>query len=176
MKSLEEIRKIREEKRKELDLRVNLKANTIEKHILVCHGTGCTSSKSPKIIENFRKIIDEKCIKNVRVIQTGCFGLCAKGPIVIIRPEDTFYAMVKPEDCEEIINTHILEGKTVERLLCKDIDNSIVQRLDELTFYKKQERIALKNCGIINPEDIDEYIAFDGYKALEKVIEEYKNK
>ena len=170
MKSLEEIRKIREEKRKELDLRVNLKANTIEKHILVCHGTGCTSSKSPKIIENFRKIIDEKCIKNVRVIQTGCFGLCAKGPIVIIRPEDTFYAMVKPEDCEEIINTHILEGKTVERLLCKDIDNSIVQRLDELTFYKKQERIALKNCGIINPEDIDEYIAFDGYKALEKVL------
>ena len=170
MKSLQEIRKIREEKRKELDLRVNLKANTREKHILVCHGTGCTSSKSPKIIENFRKIIDEKGIKNVRVIQTGCFGLCAKGPIVIIRPEDTFYAMVKPEDCEEIINTHILEGKTVERLLCKDIDNSIVQRLDELTFYKKQERIALKNCGIIDPENIDEYIAFDGYKALEKVL------
>ena len=170
MKSLEEIRKIREEKRKELDLRVNLKANTREKHILVCHGTGCTSSKSPKIIENFRKIIDEKGIKNVRVIQTGCFGLCAKGPIVIIRPEDTFYAMVKPEDCEEIINTHIIEGKTVERLLCKDIDNSVVQRLDELTFYKKQERIALKNCGIIDPENIDEYIAFDGYKALEKVL------
>ena len=170
MKSLEEIRKIREEKRKELDLRVNLKANTREKHILVCHGTGCTSSKSPKIIENFRKIIDEKGIKNVRVIQTGWFGLCAKGPIVIIRPEDTFYAMVKPEDCEEIINTHILEGKTVERLLCKDINNSVVQRLDELTFYKKQERIALKNCGIIDPENIDEYIAFDGYKALEKVL------
>lgn len=170
MKSLEEIRKIREEKRKELDLRVDLKANTREKHILVCHGTGCTSSKSPKIIENFRKIIDEKGIKNVRVIQTGCFGLCAKGPIVIIRPEDTFYAMVKPEDCEEIINTHILEGKTVERLLCKDINNSVVQRLDELTFYKKQERIALKNCGIIDPENIDEYIAFDGYKALEKVL------
>lgn len=170
MKSLEEIRKIREEKRKELDLRVNLKVNTREKHILVCHGTGCTSSKSPKIIENFRKIIDEKGIKNVRVIQTGCFGLCAKGPIVIIRPEDTFYAMVKPEDCEEIINTHILEGKTVERLLCKDINNSVVQRLDELTFYKKQERIALKNCGIIDPENIDEYIAFDGYKALEKVL------
>lgn len=170
MKSLEEIQKIREEKRKELDLRVNLKANTREKHILVCHGTGCTSSKSPKIIENFRKIIDEKGIKNVRVIQTGCFGLCAKGPIVIIRPEDTFYAMVKPEDCEEIINTHIIEGKTVERLLCKDINNSVVQRLDELTFYKKQERIALKNCGIIDPENIDEYIAFDGYKALEKVL------
>ena len=93
MKSLEEINKIREEKRKELELRVNLNASTQEKHILVCRGTGCTSSKSPKIIENFRRILEEKGIENVRVIQTGCFGLCAKGPIVIIRPEDTFYAM-----------------------------------------------------------------------------------
>ena len=170
MKSLKEIQKIREEKRKELDLRVNLKANTREKHILVCHGTGCTSSKSPEIIEKFRSVLEEKNIKNVRVIQTGCFGLCSKGPIVIIRPEDTFYSMVKPEDCEEIIDTHIIEGKIVERLLCKDIDDSVVQRLDELTFYKKQKRIALKNCGIIDPENIDEYIAFDGYKALEKVL------
>ena len=170
MKTLEEINKIRKEKREELDLRVNLKANTREKHILVCHGTGCTSSKSPKIIENFRKILKEKNIDNVRVIQTGCFGLCAKGPIVIIRPEDTFYAMVKPEDCEEIIQTHIVEGKLVERLLCKDVDNTVVNRLDELNFYKKQKRIALQNCGIIDPENIDEYIAFDGYKALEKVL------
>ena len=170
MKTLEEINKIRKEKREELDLRVNLKANTREKHILVCHGTGCTSSKSPKIIENFRKILKEKNMKNVRVIQTGCFGLCAKGPIIIIRPEDTFYAMVKPEDCEEIIQTHIVEGKLVERLLCKDVDNTVVNRLDELNFYKKQKRIALQNCGIIDPENIDEYIAFDGYKALEKVL------
>lgn len=170
MKSLEEINQIREQKRKELDLRVNLKAATTEKHILVCRGTGCTSSKSPAIIENFRKIIEEKKLENVRVIQTGCFGLCAKGPIVIIRPEDTFYAMVTPEDCEEIINTHIIEGKLVERLLCKDIDESTVHSLDELSFYKKQERIALKNCGIIDPENIDEYIAFDGYKALDKVL------
>lgn len=170
MKALEEINKIREEKRKELDLRVNLNADTREKHILVCHGTGCTSSKSPKIIENFRRILEEKGITNVRVIQTGCFGLCAKGPIVIIRPEDTFYAMVTPDDCEEIINTHIIEGKKVERLLCKDVDGTLVDRLDELNFYKKQERIALKNCGIIDPENIDEYIAFDGYKALEKVL------
>jgi len=170
MKTLEEIQQIRESKRKELDLRVNLKANTHEKHILVCRGTGCTSSKSPKIIENFRKILEEKQIENVKVIQTGCFGLCAKGPIVIIRPEDVFYANCTPEDCEEIINTHIVEGKLVERLLCKDIDETIVQRLDELTFYKKQKRIALQNCGIIDPEDIDEYIAFDGYKALEKVL------
>ena len=170
MKTLEQIRSIREEKRKELDLRINLKANTVEKHILVCHGTGCTSSKSPKIIETFRKIIEEKNIENVKVIQTGCFGLCAKGPIVIIRPEDVFYAMVKPEDCEEIIDTHIVKGEILERLLCKDIDEKTVQRLDELNFYKKQERIALKNCGVINPENIDEYIAFDGYKALEKVL------
>ena len=170
MKTIEEIRKIREEKRKELDLRVNLQASTVEKHILVCHGTGCTSSKSPQIIENLRKIIDEKGIKNVKVIQTGCFGLCAKGPIVIIRPEDVFYAKVKPEDCEEIINTHIVEGKLVQRLLCKDVDKTTVQRLDELNFYKKQKRIALKNCGVIDPENIDEYIAFDGYKALEKVL------
>ena len=172
MKTLEEIHKIREEKKKELDLRVNTKADTREKHILVCQGTGCTSSKSPKILENFKRIIEEKKIENVRVIKTGCFGLCAKGPIVIIRPEDTFYAMVKPEDCEEIIQTHIVEGNIVERLLCKDVSGKLVNRLDELDFYKKQKRIALKNCGVINPEDIDEYIAFDGYLALEKVLKE----
>ena len=172
MKTLEEIHSIRENKRRELDLRVNTKADTREKHILVCHGTGCTSSKSPQILENFRKILEEKNIENVRVIMTGCFGLCAKGPIVIIRPEDTFYSNVRPEDCEEIIQTHIVEGKRVERLLCKDIDGKIVNSLDELNFYKKQKRIALKNCGVINPQDIEEYIAFDGYRALERVLRE----
>ena len=165
-----DIDKIRDEKKKELELRVNTNSSSQEKHILVCHGTGCTSSKSPKIIENFRKIIEEKGIKNVRVIQTGCFGLCAKGPIVIIRPEETFYAHVKPEDCEEIINTHIVEGNRVERLLCKDIDGKIAEKLNDLTFYKKQKRIALQNCGVIDPENIDEYIAFDGYQALKKVL------
>ena len=172
MKTLEEIHQIRQEKRKELDLRVNTNADTREKHILVCHGTGCTSSKSPEILANFRKIIEEKNIENVRVIMTGCFGLCAKGPIVIIRPEDTFYSNVKPEDCQEIIQKHIIEGKTVERLLCKDIDGKIVNKLDDLNFYKMQKRIALKNCGVINPECIDEYIAFDGYRALERVLRE----
>ena len=170
MKTLEEIKQIREEKRKELDLRVNTAANTCEKHILVCHGTGCTSSKSPKILENLRRIIEEKHVENCKVIQTGCFGLCAKGPIVIIRPEDVFYSLVKPEDAEEIIDKHIIGGEIVERLLCKDVDNSVVQKLDDLSFYKKQKRIALKNCGVIDPENIDEYIAFDGYKALEKVL------
>ena len=170
MKTREEIETIRKSKREELDLRVNINAKTTEKHILVCRGTGCTSSKSPEIIERFREILREKNIENVRVIQTGCFGLCAKGPIVIIRPEDTFYSNFKVEDCEEVINEHIVNGKVVERLLCKDIDGSIVNKLDDLAFYKKQKRIALKNCGVINPEDIDEYIAFDGYKALEKVL------
>ena len=171
MKTLEELHKIRTEKKKELDLRINTKADTREKHILVCHGTGCTSSKSAEILANFKAILKEKQIENVRVIKTGCFGLCAKGPIVIIRPEDTFYANVTPEDCEEIIDTHIVKGEIVERLLCKDIDGKKVKALDELNFYKKQKRIALKNCGVINPEDIDEYIAFDGYKALERVLD-----
>lgn len=170
MKTIEEINKIRAEKRIELDLRKNTEADTREKHILVCHGTGCTSSKSPQILENFKKLIEEKGLTNVRVIKTGCFGLCAKGPIVIIRPEDTFYAMVTPNDCKEIIESHIMGGKVVERLLCKDIDGKKVVKLDDLNFYKKQKRIALKNCGVINPEDIDEYIAFDGYRALGRVL------
>ncbi len=170
MKTIEDLHKIREEKRKELDLRVNTSADTREKHILVCHGTGCTSSKSPEILKNFNQIIKKKKLKNVRVIMTGCFGICSKGPIVIIRPEDTFYQMVTPDDCEEIIESHIIGGKKVERLLCKNVTGEMVDRLDDLDFYKKQKRIALKNCGVINPEDIDEYIAFDGYKALEKVL------
>ncbi len=174
MKTIQEIEKIRNEKRTELDLRINTEADTREKHILVCRGTGCTSSKSPKIIETFRKIIEEKNLQNVRVIQTGCFGLCAKGPIVIIRPEETFYAHVKPEDCEEIIQSHICKGKKVERLLCKNIDGKLIDKLNELDFYKKQKRIALKNCGLIDPENIDEYIAFDGYKAIQQVLTEMK--
>ena len=99
MKTLEEIRKIREEKRRELNIRVDTTVGGKEKHILVCHGTGCTSSKSTQVIENFRRLVKEKKLENVLVIKTGCLGLCAKGPIVIIRPEHTFYAMVKPEDC-----------------------------------------------------------------------------
>jgi NADH:ubiquinone oxidoreductase subunit F (NADH-binding)/(2Fe-2S) ferredoxin/NAD-dependent dihydropyrimidine dehydrogenase PreA subunit len=169
MKTREEIEKIRDEKREELQLRVRTNTDAIEKHILVCRGTGCTSSKSPKIIEEMRRVIEEKGYQNIRVIQTGCFGLCSKGPIVIIRPEDTFYSHVKPEDAEEIVDA-VASGNKVERLLAKDVDGSLVNRLDELTFYKKQKRIALKNCGVIDPENIEEYIAFDGYRALEKCI------
>ena len=169
-KTLEQIEEIRKTKREELDLRVNSASRAHERHILVCNGTGCTSSKSPKIMEKLEELIKEKNIENVRVVKTGCFGLCSKGPIIIIRPEDTFYSLVKIEDCEEIINSHILENKIVDRLLCKDVSGAIVKKLDELPFYKKQKRIVLKNCGVINPEDVEEYIAFDGYKALEKVL------
>ena len=169
-KSIAEIEEIRSKKRAELELRVNSNADTREKHILVCQGTGCTSSKSPEILNNFKRIIKEKNIENIIVIKTGCFGLCSKGPIVIIRPDDTFYSMVTPDDCEEIIEKHIINGEIVERLICKDVDGSYVKKLDDLPFYKKQMRIALKNCGVIDPENIDEYIAFDGFKALEKVL------
>ncbi len=172
MKTWEEIEAIRTKTYQEIELRKNTNADTREKHILICHGTGCTSSKSPEILQEFRKILEEKHIENVKVIMTGCFGLCAKGPIVIIRPEDVFYAMVKPEDVREIVETHIEQGQIVDRLLCQDVDGSKVKTLDELNFYKKQKRIVLKNCGMINPENIDEYLAFDGYRALEKVLRE----
>ena len=170
--TIEELESIRNSKRQELDLRVNSNAPGVERHILVCHGTGCTSSKSPQILDEFNRIIKERNIENVRVIMTGCFGLCSKGPIVIIRPDDTFYSQVTPADCEEIIEKHICNGEIVDRLLCKDVDGTLVHKLDELNFYKKQKRIALQNCGVINPEDIEEYIAFDGYKALAKVLTE----
>ena len=170
MKTLKEIDEIRKVKREELELRENENCKTVEKHILVCGGTGCTSSKSNEIIEKLEEVIKQENIENVRAIRTGCFGLCAKGPIVIVRPENTFYALVKTKDVEDIINLHIKEGQIVERLLVKDIDNSVVEKLDDLKFYKKQNRIALHNCGKIDPENIDEYIAFDGYKALEKVL------
>lgn len=170
MKTLDEIRKIRETTKIELDLRNNLAANSKEKYILVCKDTACVSSKSNIIIDNFKKLIKDKKIENVKVVQTGCFGLCSKGPLVVIRPEEVFYSKVKPEDCEEIVNTHLVEGKIVERLLCKEIDGTAVKKLNDLNFFKKQNRIALKNCGIIDQENINEYIAVDGYKALEKVL------
>ncbi|MBQ9313520.1 MAG: NADH-quinone oxidoreductase subunit NuoF [Clostridia bacterium] len=170
MKTIEELNEIREKTLQEISLRKDRAYNGKEKHILVCGGTGCTSSHSKEIIANLEKAIKENNLENVRVIRTGCFGLCARGPIVVVRPEDTFYALVKPEDAQEIIEKHIKNGEIVERLLCKDVDGSKVNSLDELNFYKKQHRIVLKNCGLIDPENIDEYLAFDGYKALEKVL------
>ncbi len=170
MKTINELNMIREKTLNEIKLRNDRNYQGKEKHILVCGGTGCTSSHSHEIIEKLETCIKEKNVENVKVIRTGCFGLCAKGPIIVVRPEDTFYAMAKPEDVEEIITKHIINGEIVERLLCKNEEGLAVNSLDELNFYKKQHRIVLKNCGLIDPENIDEYLAFDGYKALEKVL------
>jgi (2Fe-2S) ferredoxin len=172
MKTLEEIKEIRKKTKEQMDKRNNIDNKSKEKYILVCKDTACISSKSILIIENLKKLIKEKNIENVQVIQTGCFGLCSKGPLIVIRPEEVFYSNVTIEDCEEIIKTHIIEGKIVERLLCTDIDGKAVKKLDELSFFKKQKRIALKNCGVIDQENIDEYIAMDGYSALAKVLKE----
>lgn len=170
MKTIEELNEIREKTFKEISLRKDKSYTGKEKHVLVCGGTGCTSSHSKDIIEKFEELIKKDGLDNVRVIRTGCFGLCAKGPIIVVRPEDTFYAATHVDDVEEIVEKHLKNGEIVERLLCKDVDGNMVKSLDELNFYKKQHRIVLKNCGIIDPENIDEYLAFDGYKALEKVL------
>ena len=170
MKTIEELNEIREKTFKKISLRKDRNYTGKEKHVLVCGGTGCTSSHSKDIIEKFEELIKKDGLDNVRVIRTGCFGLCAKGPIIVVRPEDTFYAASHVDDVEEIVEKHLKNGEIVERLLCKDIDGSMVKSLDELNFYKKQHRIVLKNCGLIDPENIDEYLAFDGYKALEKVL------
>ncbi|MBE7021681.1 MAG: NADH-quinone oxidoreductase subunit NuoF [Ruminococcaceae bacterium] len=144
--------------------------------VLVCGGTGCTSSGSQKVMKEFEaQIIAKGLEKEVKVIQTGCFGLCALGPVVIVYPEGSFYSMVKPEDVEEIVSEHLLKGRIVKRLLYEEtVEESAVKSLNEVDFYKKQQRIALRNCGVINPENIEEYIAVDGYRALGKVLTEMK--
>ena len=143
-------------------------------NVMICCGTGCTSSNSEKILEAFEQKIaaDPELSKEVRVIRTGCFGLCAMGPIVAIYPDNVYYSRVKPEDVDEIISEHLVKGRTVERLLYREEAGEQAKSLSETRFYKKQHRIVLRNCGVINPENIDEYIAFDGYKALGKVLTE----
>jgi NADP-reducing hydrogenase subunit HndC len=145
-------------------------------HVLVCGGTGCTSSGSTKIIESLQAEIDKNGLsKEVSVVQTGCHGLCALGPIMIIYPEATFYSMVKVEDIPEIVSEHLLKGRIVSRLLYSETvkDDGSIKSLSDTDFYKKQHRIALRNCGVINPEDIEEYIGTGGYEALGKVLTEY---
>lgn len=144
-------------------------------HVLVCGGTGCTSSGSTKIIEALHTEINKNGLKDeVAVVQTGCHGLCALGPIVIIYPEATFYAMVKEDDIAEIVSEHLLKGRIVTRLVYTEtVTEDGIKSLNETAFYKKQHRIALRNCGVINPENIDEYIGTNGYEALGKVLTEY---
>ena len=143
-------------------------------HVMVCGGTGCTSSGSDKIAEAFEKqIAADGLDSEVKVIRTGCFGLCALGPIVVIYPEGSFYSRVREEDVPEIVNEHLLKGRPVTRLLYDEtVENGTVKSLDDTAFYKKQKRVALRNCGVINPENIEEYIAFDGYAALGKALTE----
>ena len=145
-------------------------------HVLVCGGTGCSSSGSAKLIERFEEQLKEKGLdKEVKVVRTGCFGLCEAGPVVIVYPEGTFYSRVKVEDVDEIVSEHLLKGRKVQHLVYVDHkthESSVQKSLNEIGFYKQQERVALRNCGVIDPENIDEYIAFDGYKALAKALTE----
>jgi len=157
-KSIEELEKIRKITKEKMKMT----------RIMICSGTGCTSSKSKDIIDAIDKILKEGKLKNISVEKTGCFGFCAKGPIVVIDPEEIFYEQVKAEDAADIIDA-IVNKTHVERLMAKEQDK-LIEKWHELNFYNKQERIALKNCGKINPENIDEYLAVDGYKALEKVL------
>ena len=152
----------------------------IRSHVLICGGTGCTSSGSAKLQELFAQYLEENGIaEEVKIVQTGCFGLCALGPVVIIYPEGTFYSRVEATDVEEIVKEHLLKGRLVERLVYNDVGGDVEVpkdvnvSLSETGFYKKQVRVALRNCGVINPENIDEYIAMDGYAALGKCLTEY---
>ncbi len=153
----------------------------IRAHVLCCGGTGCTSSGSPKIQETFASEIQKQGLSDeVKVVQTGCFGLCALGPVVIVYPDGTFYSHVTVEDVPEIVEEHLLKGRVVERLVYNDVADGTAQpelgevhaSLSDTNFYKSQHRLALRNCGVINPENIDEYIAMDGYRALGKALTE----
>ena len=143
-------------------------------HVLICGGTGCTSSGSAEIEKALISEIEKNDLSNeVKVVKTGCFGLCALGPIMIIYPEGSFYSMVKVEDIPEIVSEHLLKGRVVKRLLYKEtVTENEIKSLSETDFYKKQKRVALRNCGVINPENIEEYIGRSGYEALGKVLTE----
>ena len=143
-------------------------------HVLVCGGTGCTSSHSNELIDALNENIKAKGLEEeVQVVRTGCFGLCALGPIMIVYPEGCFYSEVKKEDIPEIVEEHLLKGRIVKRLLYSEtVTEEAVKPLNETNFYKKQHRVALRNCGVINPENIEEYIAYDGYRALAKALTE----
>ena len=150
----------------------------IRSQVLICGGTGCTSSGSAVLIDEFENRIQENGLSDeVKIVRTGCFGLCALGPVVIVYPDGTFYSRVQKEDVAEIVSEHLLKGRVVERLVYSDVDESVKEEaahvsLSDTTFYKSQKRVALRNCGVINPESIDEYIAMDGYAALGKALTE----
>ncbi|MEG2702767.1 MAG: NAD(P)H-dependent oxidoreductase subunit E, partial [Clostridia bacterium] len=138
-----------------------------------CGGTGCSSSGSGQLIERFEEQIAKHGLdKEIKVVRTGCFGLCEAGPVVIVYPEGTFYSHIRPENVDEIVAEHLLKGRIVQHLVYKEKAQEEEQHLslENIDFYRTQKRLALRNCGVIDPENIDEYIAFDGYKALAKVL------
>lgn len=179
MRSLEELKTIREKMQGQIAMRAEHKEefpilDGYRKHVLVCGGTGCTSSGSKKIIETLEKEIAKHGLQDeIGVVKTGCFGLCALGPIMIVYPEGSFYSMVKEEDIPEIVSEHLVNGKVVTRLLYQEtVKENEILPLQETQFYKKQRRVALRNCGVIAPENIEEYIGTHGYEALGKVLTE----
>jgi len=145
---------------------------TYRKEVIVCGGTGCMSSGNDKILENLQNKVKELGLESeIRIVKTGCVGFCEKGPIVKIMPDNTFYAEVTPDDVDEIVAKDLITNETVKKLLYKNpITKETIQNSDQINFYKKQRKIALRNCGSINPEDIDDYIYHQGYKALEKAV------
>ncbi|MDD6396254.1 MAG: NADH-quinone oxidoreductase subunit NuoF [Firmicutes bacterium] len=147
---------------------------TYRKNVLICGGTGCTSSNSEVLISTMKDELKKRGLENeINVVRTGCFGLCALGPIMIVYPEGCFYSRVKVEDIPTIVEEHLLKGNVVKELLYDEtVDGDNIKSLNETAFYAKQKRVALRNCGVINPENIKEYIAVDGYKALNKVLTE----
>ena len=179
MKSLEELKVIREKMQGQVNFRSEgadkfAILDGYRKHVLVCGGTGCTSSDSQVIIKTLEEEIDKQGIANeIGIVKTGCFGLCALGPIMIVYPEGAFYSMVKAEDIPEIVEEHLVKGNVVTHLLYEEtVEGDKILPLQETQFYKKQKRIALRNCGVIAPEKIEEYIGTRGYEALGKVLTE----
>ena len=145
-------------------------------HVLICGGTGCTSSGSVDLLHRFQELVKENHLENeIKLVHTGCFGLCAAGPVIIIYPEGAFYSRVSLKDVDTLFHEHLMKGNIVKDLLYKDGIDHVTGKLlplDDTPFYKKQNRTALRNCGVIDPEDINEYIARDGYQALYKVLHE----
>jgi NADP-reducing hydrogenase subunit HndC len=173
MKTLEELNVVRDSMKGEVALRTHGNASSkYERHVLVCGGTGCTSSGSPKIIEKLEEELAANGLKDkVQIVKTGCFGLCERGPIMIVYPEGSFYSRVKVEEIPQIVKEHLVGGKPVKEFLYEEtVAGDEIKALDDTSFYKKQHRVALRNCGVINPENINEYIGRDGYQALAKVL------
>lgn len=179
-KSIADLRGIREQMQEHVDLRlqdntqavadVKAGARSVKNHILVCGGTGCVAAKSLEVIDEFNAQLKKHGLTDeVKVVLTGCFGLCALGPIVVVYPEGFFYSELKTENIPRIVEEHLLNGNVVKELLYHEtVKEDGIGCFNETGFYKKQLRISLRNCGLINPECIDEYIAVDGYEALAK--------